>query len=161
MASKFAGIEQAKVTEKLPYINPGRYLFEVEAIKVIASRNKGDMFVAEYLVLESDGEGANAVGSRTSHVMKLSADSTLGNIKGLVAALVGKPADQVTSAMADELVAADNPAKGFKVRAEAFSTTTKAGDPFTAIRYTNASKTEESPLPPPKTPKGKAAQAAA
>lgn len=144
--SYFIGVENAKTSEKLPYIAPGTYELEVDVIKVFESRGKGPMFVAEYTVLSSDGAGANAVGSRCAQLIKLRGnDSALGNIKGLVGALTGEGVSKVTQKMCDSIVGPGNPAKGFRVRAFAYETDTKAGGKFTMIQFDPVSAT-----PPPK-----------
>lgn len=134
------GFDDAKVFEKLPHINPGNYLLEVEALKITPSRNKGPMFIAEFKVIEADGPGANPPGTQCSDVIKMSMDSALGNIKGLVAALINEPSTAISQAMAEKLIAPENPAKGEKVRLEAFLTKTKAGADFTAKKYSPAAK---------------------
>lgn len=134
--SYFVGVEQAKTSEKLPYFNPGKYKLQVDLIKIFDSRSKGPMFVTEYTVLESEGSDANQPGSRVAHLIKLRGnDSALGNIKGLVGALTGEGAGKVNQNMCDRLVAADNPAKGTKVKAFAYMTQTKEGKDFTMIQY--------------------------
>lgn len=135
--SDFAGIEDAQSSPKLAPIRKGLYLLEILALKKVQSRSKGKMFIGEFKVHESAGEGANEVGSSTSHVIKMSLDSALGNIKNLAAAAVSEPESNVTSAMLDKMVSDNQPAKGVKVRAEAIEITTRAGNPFTLVKYTS------------------------
>lgn len=133
--SLFKGIENAKVTDRLPYMEPGKYLLQLENAKIITSRAKEQFAVAEFKILQSEGEGANEVGTSTSQMIKLSLDAALGNIKTLVAALLGIPSAQVTESAADEVFGPSNSAKGVKVRAEAFHTDTKSGGVFTRVNY--------------------------
>lgn len=134
--SYFVGVENAKTSEKLPYISPGQYELQVELIKVFDSRSKGPMFVAEYTVLSSEGLGANEKGSRCAQLIKLRGnDSALGNIKALVGALTGEGTAKVTQKMCDAIVSEGNPAKGAKVKAFAYETDTKAGGKFTMIQF--------------------------
>lgn len=133
----FAGIEQARTSDKLPYIQPGNYLLEVESIKLVDSRTKGAIFCAEFKVLDAKGEGANPIGSRCSHLIVINGnDSALGNIKSFVQALTGDT--NITKAMVDALVGPENPAAGETVRAEAFLTKTKRGTDFTRVSYSPA-----------------------
>lgn len=137
--SRFGGIENAKTSDKLPNIMPGRYVLEVTGVKVIATRAKGDMFISEFKVLENGGTaGENPVGSTCSHLIKLSLDSAMGNVKGFVQALTGEA--KVTSDLVDGLVSPENPAAGTKVRAEAFMIKTKAGADFTKVNYSHFSE---------------------
>lgn len=136
MSSYFVGVENSKTSERCPYFSPGRYLLETEQIKVFDSRSKGPMFVAEFTVLEAEGEGANPVGSRVANLIKLRGnDSALGNIKGLVGALTGDGSSRVTQAMCDRIVEPSNPAKGTQVKAFAYLTKTREGADFTLIQY--------------------------
>lgn len=135
--SLFAGIENAKTSERLPNIRPGLYTLQVQALKAFTSRAKGPMFVAEFSVLESSGPDANAPGSSASHIIKMSLDSALGNIQGLMAAVLNVPTEKVTESICDEAVSAKGSelVKGAKVRAEATVVKTKAGGDFTRVRY--------------------------
>lgn len=149
--SYFVGVENAKTSEKLPYFEPGRYLLQVEQIKVFDSRSKGPMFVAEYTILENEGEGSNEKSSRAAHLIKLRGnDSALGNVKGLVGALTGEGPGKVTQAMCDKLVAPDNPAKGAKVKAFVYVTKTREGNDFTMIQYEPTSELASVTKPPAK-----------
>lgn len=145
--SNFTGIENAKTSEKLPPLSEGQYTLLVEALKVIDTRSKGKMFVAEFEVLESEGAKANPRGSRASHLIKMSLDSALGNIKGLIAAILGESEKNVTATLCDQATADDQPCRGAHVRAEAFLTKTKAGNDFTLVKYSavpkNATATEK------------------
>lgn len=138
--SFFTGIENAKTSEKLPNITPGKYLLEVDAIKAFTTRSKGPAFVAEFKVVESEGEGANPVGTRCSFYVKLSLDSALGNIKGLAAALQDIDTKSVTQAMVDKITTTDqnpkpSPAIGTKVYADAFVIKTKEKKDFTLVQF--------------------------
>lgn len=133
--SDFDGIENASVSQKLPPLQPGTYTLEAEAFKMITSRTKGKLFIAEYKVLEAQGPNTNPVGSRCSHIIKMSLENALGNVKALTAAVVGEPEEAVTTKMCDALVSDKQPGKGKRVRAQAGSITTRAGKPFTLVNY--------------------------
>lgn len=133
--SDFDGIESAVVSQKLPPIRPGTYVLEVLALKKVMSRTKGKLFIAEYKVTEAQGEMANPVGTSCSHIIKMSLDNALGNIKALTAAIVGEPVATVTGKMCDALVSEKNPARGKRVRAQGGEITTRAGKPFTLVVY--------------------------
>jgi hypothetical protein len=131
----FVGIENANPTEKLPHLRPGVYVLEVKALKYIPNSRKGALSIAEFEVVEAQGEGANEPGTSASHVIKMSLESALGNVRGLVAAVSNTPVKSVSRKDCVEAFGADNPAKGVKVDAEAFVTKTKAGTDFTLISY--------------------------
>lgn len=148
MSSEFEGIEQAQVSQKLPNVQPGQYVFEVEALKIVATRTKGKMFIAEFKVVESTGALANAPGTKCSNVIKMSLESALGNIKGIAAAVLDEPEKMITSKTVDGLVSEANPAKGTKVRADASTITTRAGNPFTLLKFSAYSGTSTATAPP-------------
>lgn len=131
----FEGIEKAQSTQKLPHIKPGKYVFEVLALKWIPNSRKGALSVGEFKVIEAIGEESNEVGTSCSHVIKMSLDSALGNVKSLVAAISGKAEADVTAKDAQDAFATTNPAAGVRVNVEAFVTKTKAGTDFTLVTY--------------------------
>lgn len=132
--SDFDGIEVAQSSAKLPNILPGTYVFEVEALKLVTTRSKGKMFIAEFKVADASS-GGNPVGTKCSNVIKMSLDSALGNIKGIAAAVLSEPEKTITGQTVDQLVSDANPAKGVKVRATASMIKTKAGTDFTLVSY--------------------------
>ena len=143
---RFTGIENAKVTERLQNLSIGQYVLQVDAVKVVESRGKGDMFISEFTVLSSKGEGANPEGSRVSTIIPLRLDMALPNIKAFVAALTGEDLKAVTEKMVDTLVSAKNPAKGTVVRADAFEIQKKDGSPFTKVAFMHVTPDEAAKL---------------
>jgi hypothetical protein len=144
----FDGIESAETSGRLPNIVPGRYVFEIQALKMIRSRTKGSMFIAEFRVAEALGTNANEVGSLCSWIVKMSLDNAKGNIKGFVAALLNEPNTNVTSAMCEDLVAPDQIARGRKIRGDASVIKTKAGNDFTLVMFSPfESAPVEAPVP--------------
>ena len=131
----FSGIESAGFSEKLPPISAGNYLLEIQVIKVIATRAKGNFVVSEFRVLESSGPEAAPVGSLVSHMIKMSLDSALGNVKQLASGVLAKNPKEVTAENCDRMVSDENPCAGTVVRASAVEIKTKAGTPFTTVRY--------------------------
>lgn len=134
--STYAGIENAPSSgERLPNINPGLYLFEIEAVKSIKSRKSGDLTVVEFRVIEASGPNANTVGTSASWIVKMSLDNALGNVRSFLAAAMDVPEKSITQAVADDAVGTKQPLKGFLVKAEASIIKTKAGTDFTLVRY--------------------------
>ncbi len=132
----FEGVENASSNSKLPYLSPGQYVLQVDGIKQVSGRGgKGPFFIAEFTVLDAKGNGANEVGSRASHVTNMALESALGNVKGFVSALIAKPEKAVTKQICDELLTEAQPARGSKVKADAFMTKTRAMKDFTKITY--------------------------
>lgn len=144
--SFFDGIEEAKTSDRNPFIEPGIYLLEVQKITAFNGKNKVPTFAAEFKVLEAQTTTGtpNAVGSTVSYVEKLTKDTALGNLKDFASGLSGRPKSSITKNDMDLLVSEKQPAKGVKVRVEAFKTPTKAGGEYTVKRwspYENVSAT--------------------
>lgn len=135
--SDFAGIENAKTSDRLPNLTAGcSYILRAESNKKFKSRKGETFFAAEFTIIESSGPNANAPGTQASWLVKMTGnDSALGNIKGYVAALIHEPVKNVSAAMCDELVGEDNPAAGKNVRVSTMLVPTKKGGEFTLHNF--------------------------
>jgi hypothetical protein len=135
--SDFAGIENAKTSEKNAHLAPGcSFVLEVMANKKFKSRKGETWFAAEFSILEASGPDANPVGSVASYLVKMTGnDSALGNIKGYVAALINEPPTKVDAKMCEELVGVENPGQGTKVRVTTVATKTGKGGDFTLHKF--------------------------
>lgn len=90
-------VNKAKVAGGGVYLEPGNYVLEVEATKGIQTRGKGPMFVADFIVRESDNDKFPA-GSRVNHTILMEKDYGPGNAKEILAALSGLDASSSTDA---------------------------------------------------------------
>lgn len=81
-------INSAKISGGGVYILPGEYVFEIEAFKVIKTRGKGPMFVAEFKVLETTNP-ERPIGSRPSFTVLVDQDWGPGNLKEFIVAASG------------------------------------------------------------------------
>jgi hypothetical protein len=132
----FDGIENAQTNQKLPNVVPGRYTFKVDSIKMVKSRKGVTYLCLESTVAKRLSEQGNEAGSKCSLLMNTSLDNFLSNAKNLFGAVKGVPETKVTKQMADALVSEDNPGAGALVDVEASNITTRAGKPFTLVRFT-------------------------
>lgn len=133
----FSGINKARQNKGGVYIEPGVYTLEVNKVIQKVSRAKDTLFIAEFTVLASSNPD-RPVGTSVSWCVKIDdayLDTCLGNINAFVAALYGIPEADVTEQGLEEMVSADNPAAGTKIRAEAFNSPKKNGDDFTKVVF--------------------------
>jgi hypothetical protein len=133
----YDGIEDAEVSNRLPWLQPGSYVLQVDALKQIPKSRKGPLFIAEYTIVKRLSNEGNPEGTRCSHVIKMSLDTALQNIKGLVSAILDENPKSVTRAVCESLSSDKNPAKGGQVRADTSIVKTKTGGDFTLHNYTH------------------------
>ncbi len=147
----FDGIENAKSSDQLPKITPGRYRLKNQATKSFTSRKGIPFFIHEFLVLESQGEGALAAGTQGCHMIALNKDAALGNVKGYMAAALDETEAQITAVEVEEAVSPDQPIKDTVTEAYAYLIKTKAGNDFTVVKYSpyNDPTQSATPAPPP------------
>lgn len=125
----------AQATEGGVWWLPGKYLVQIDACKVITSRKKELLFIAEGDNLESNNE-QRPVGQRCSWIVKISSDAGPGNIKSFIAALYGERPESITEEVADMIVdEKQNPANGRLVQLDVVIIKTKAGTDFSKHRW--------------------------
>jgi hypothetical protein len=133
-----------KLAESTPneggiYWLPGRYLVEIDTVKLFESRKGKDLFIVVGKNIESDNE-ERPIGSKPSWVVSLDQDAAPGNIKGFFAAVLGvnhtdlgdDDWQKVWSRATDE----DNPLCGFVAKLECVMIKTRAGNDFTKHTWT-------------------------
>lgn len=130
----FDGIEEAQSTKTSNYILAGDYpVLFINALKKIRSqRNGAKLFIAEIDILKSLVDSRPA-GTDMSWIVNLTkhGKTALGNVKGLLAALLDVDENEVDAKTADLAVSAENPFHGRLVRCSAVEITTSDGAPFT------------------------------
>jgi hypothetical protein len=124
----------AKSSQGGVYLLPGKYALECRANKSSKTRDGREFFVAEFSILESSN-AERPVGTAVSFMVMLdkNLETALGNIKGYVAGLFGIPEAEVDEAGVEQLITAENPGQGMKVRAIATNIKTRAGKDFTKV----------------------------
>jgi hypothetical protein len=129
---KKAKINEAKLTQGGVYFNPGfHYLLSVHKMHIVETRDKGDMFVADFQILESDDPNRK-VGTKASFAQLLNNDMAGINIKSLLVALSGIDRDNEAEIndndwdeVAESSIQDDQPFKDEKVNLETYSKVTK------------------------------------
>ena len=147
LASMFAGVASA-TERKDNYVTPGQYTFELVKCTILTTREqrKGFLFElrvtsAKAVTMESDAgpvlvPAGNEPGEVVSHMVMLDRGETaMRDVKGMCAALLGKPFADVTPD--DVAGCVDNEELiGAVLGAKAYTVTTKGkGLPFTRVEY--------------------------
>lgn len=143
----FSGIKDAQVSSGGVYFIPGLYPeVEIEACKMIFTRKKEELFVAECKIIASDvpERGPDMHASFTANVTKH--DAALGNIKGFMAAGFNCSPDEITEAVAEEVVSERQPLAGVRLRLEAVNTKTRDGGDFTKHVWSQVGDTTRAPV---------------
>ncbi len=131
---RFAGVENAKVTEGGVYFLPGNYLVEILACKSGETRKKVPFFAVDTKIIESDNPSRPA-GSNCSWFVGLDKDAALGNIRGFVAKALESSIEEVNEAVCEIVVGKDQPCAGKKMHINAVNILTKAGKDFTKCNW--------------------------
>ena len=147
--SMFQKVVDSRASSASQYIDPGTWRLRVKQVILRQSQRDGvtHFFVVEFTVVSSSREDA-VEGSTRTYIVNMSRESAPGNVKGFAMALApGLPESSITKESLVALVGPDQPACGVVMDAEAWEITTRAGNPFTKIRFSAVDASE-----PPKTP---------
>ena len=109
-------------------------LLYVDVLKMIQSRKGETVFIAEFEILSSE-VGERPAGSKVSWVANFKHDAAPGNVRMLLAAIMGVQLGEVDAQGSKLAVSDQNPCHGRLVRLTATQTTTKAGNPFTLCKW--------------------------
>lgn len=112
----FSGIGSAKLPTKSTYLGKGRYWIQVMRCKINTNRKHIQQFVMEARIIRvlSDAEvSAHRAGDEATHLVQVSSDYFLGEVKGIIMAAAGVDESDVTEGMCEEVVGEDQPLKGF------------------------------------------------
>jgi hypothetical protein len=139
----FDQIAKAETYNNLPFIEPGEFLFRIDQVLHITSKQgKGDFVIAEFTILESEtGSPALRAGARCSARFKLMDATGPKNAAAFLLAaagsLRGKAVAQLTPADEAVLIGPDSKVVGKTVRASAFlkPKKLKAGESYTHVNW--------------------------
>ncbi len=130
----FGGIEKATFSEGGVYVLPGVYRVKLLACKHIRTRTQKDAFVVEMEILESSNKERQP-GSVMSWMVTMDKEPALGNVKQFISVAVPCAMDQVNEEGVLYIVGEKNPLKGRVLRIAATEIQTKAGRPFTKVKW--------------------------
>ncbi len=91
----FGGMNKAEIFGRGTYMKPGVYLVELTKVDVKPRRAGGNVFIAEFKVLESDNLEHHKPGSSGCWVPKIENANTFGDIKCLIFSATGVDPKQV------------------------------------------------------------------
>ena len=131
----FGNIKDAKYSDGGVYLKKG--VFRLEILKVLykKTRQGKDAFIAEFKVLESTNTELLS-GCVCSWMVTLDKEPALGNIKQFLAEALAVNMEQITEQIVEAVIdEAKNPLAGKFVRAAAVDIMTKAGRPFTKVKF--------------------------
>jgi hypothetical protein len=137
----FSGIEKAKASFDAAYMNEGHYLCRIDRVKADKNRS-GDHFLAvEMTVIHTyaDGDGKpeswHKPGDAVSHLMMSKHDSFLGNVKAMIANLLGVHESEVSEKDCETASGPNQPLAGMVAEVRARGILTRQQKPFTKITY--------------------------
>lgn len=141
-----------KVFDKGNFIKPGgAYVVEVEKL-ILEEKRAGTMWIAEVRVKEiTQPDGAqHKVGELVTDIVNFDGkgkDSAGGNVKNFVCTLLGADpkatSEEDSIKLTSQVIHAKQPMKGARIGLEPFLTKTRAGNDFTAKRWTHIPMTGE------------------
>lgn len=137
----FKGVEGAKGSFDAAYMGEGHYLCRIDRLKADKTRNKDDFLAVEMTVLYTypDGDGDkekwHKPGAAVSHLMMAKHDSFLGNVKAMIANLLGCHESEVSEKDCDNASGPAQPMAGMIAEIKARGIMTRAQKPFTKITY--------------------------
>lgn len=136
--SMFAGIKDAKAQLDANYMRPGIYWSRINRIKVDVSRKQEPFVAIEQTIIhvldDDDGKG-HKKGEDITHMLMPKHDLFLPNIKGFIAGACSMDADAITEVEAMEVCGVGQPLTGTVVECRNRQIQTKAGNPFTVVKY--------------------------
>jgi hypothetical protein len=130
----YSKIRESKYSEGGNYLQVGVFRLQINEVKSMRTRKGADAFLSVFKVLESTNT-AHAVGSEVTWMVTLDKEPAMGNIKQFLASVFDVDMDDVDEAAAELAVGPQQPAKSRVVRASATNITTKAGRPFTKVKF--------------------------
>lgn len=149
----FTGVEEAKASTDSNYVRAGHYLARIDRVKADKTRPPAmrpfvavemsclHAFADGELSLQHNGEewvGVNKwhrPGEGFTDMKMADQDPFLGNMKALIAGVMGVDPNQVTEQDCKDVCKADQPLAGMVIEIRARDIVTKNGKPFTKVTY--------------------------
>lgn len=107
--SKYAGIEDARISGGYSYFEEGRYKVKIVEVKEKETRTKGDAFIIECEVLESSVPEVIPVGAIRSQYINMTVEPALGNIKQFMSACMACEPEEISAADVEDAVSENQP----------------------------------------------------
>lgn len=141
-------IANADARRQSEYFVPGQYLVVINDFKEGKNRKGRDFVVLETTVLDSDNPAEHPAGSSRSWLCMQDVDSTAGNIRGMLCAVLGVAdsalsVDMITAALTPDEETGKSSIAGLRAIIHARNIMTKAGRPFTLLNFAAAADDAE------------------
>lgn len=137
----FKGLKDAKAAQGGNYERIGHYLERIDKVKTDTSRKGAEFLAIEKTVVRvidnAQGKG-HTLGESVTHMFTMKkeyAETTLGNIKAMIAAILALPPDQVTDEVGEMISSERQPLAGMLIEVNNQTITTKKMTLFTQVRY--------------------------
>lgn len=130
----FGGIKDAQYSDGGVYILPGVFRVKITKVLYKKTRKGQDAFIVEMEVVESTRQD-RPVGSTMSWMVTLDKEPALGNIKQFLAETAEADMSAITEEVVEAAISAAQPFANRFVRCSANEITTKAGRPFTKVKW--------------------------
>jgi hypothetical protein len=134
----FGNIKDAKYSDGGVYLKKGVYRLEILKVLYKKTRQQKDAFIAEFKVIDSTNTEL-LPGCVCSWMVTLDKEPALGNIKQFLAEALGCQMEQITEQIVEAVINESgekaNPLGGKFIRAAAVDIMTKAGRPFTKVKF--------------------------
>ena len=133
----FDAISEATVYGGGRYITPGKYDLVVKELKTFEStKDPGRHYFAAELEVADTNSDDYREGDVVTWLVDLSKSPAMNNILQFALALSPENTkEDISPSVMEELVSPGQPAKGIKMRADAFITKTRAGNDFTKVNW--------------------------
>ncbi len=145
-------INDASSTKGGLYFEPGNYLVQVQCCKMIVTRNKDNMFVAECIIIKSDSDNKSLQpGAEPAYAVNMDGrfpDLSMGNVADFMRAGLASMAEQVgeeheevdkieidddtANSITDE---EENLLSGVFLEVKAWNKPTREGNDFTRVNF--------------------------
>lgn len=133
----FDKVEQTRSSKGGVFITPGRYVLDVNAIKIVENHEGRDFCAVELIVVESN-VADRPPGLVVSWVQEMKNSMFLPNFKSFLMALFNRSEEDIDKELCEMVSDERQAAAGWRVACEAVSTLTKKEKkPFTKLNWTS------------------------
>jgi len=143
----FSGVGNAKANFGANYEREGHYLMFIRRIKRDKTRKDIEFVAVEKVcmgILNIEGiKFPHRIGEQLSHLLMSDKDPFLGNMKAMIANIMGAGPEEVNEEACDRIVGDDQPMSCRIVECQNRVIQTKKGDDFTLINYRRTLSVDE------------------
>lgn len=143
----FTGVEDAKASFDAVYVNVGHYILRIDRVKADESRKKEQFMAVEMTTLHQYGDCASFLkegdspdklhrpGQAVSHLMMAKHESFKGNVKAMIANILGVHETEVSEKDCNDICGEGQPLGGMIIEVRAQNILTRDKRDFTKVTY--------------------------